>query len=121
MHQQQSAFENIEEKGRSACNEQFLLFPQCFPKSDNCIPICTYFYIISSFAAEFQEPQSGREGFKVICHILHSHSDKPHLLMSRSSVKVKYKGKTFKTGICIGIDVIQIHRVCTDPFYIFNM
>ena len=32
------------------------------PQSDNCIPIYTYFYIISSFAAEFEEPKIGISG-----------------------------------------------------------
>ena len=31
-------------------------------QSDNCIPICTYFYIISSFAAEIEEPKTGISG-----------------------------------------------------------
>ena len=30
MHQQQTAFENIDGKGEIACNEQFLLFTKCF-------------------------------------------------------------------------------------------
>ena len=30
MHQRQTAFENIVGKEEIACNEQFLLFPQCF-------------------------------------------------------------------------------------------
>ena len=44
MHQQQTAFENIVGKEEIACNEQFLLFPQCFlPNQQNGIPICQYF------------------------------------------------------------------------------
>ena len=30
MHQQQTAFENTVGNKEIACNEQFLLFPQCF-------------------------------------------------------------------------------------------
>ena len=30
MHQQQTAFENIVGKGEIACNEQILIFQQCF-------------------------------------------------------------------------------------------
>ena len=63
MHQQQTAFENIIGKGEIAHNKQFLLFPQCFStQSDNCIPICSYFYIISLFAAEFEAPKIGISG-----------------------------------------------------------
>ena len=43
-------------------------FPTVFStQSDNCIPFCSYFYIISLFAAELEEPKiciSGK-GLKV--------------------------------------------------------
>ena len=63
MHQQQSALENIVEKGEIARNEQFLLFPQCFPLNQMTIsPFVHIFYIISSFAAVFVEPKIGISG-----------------------------------------------------------
>ena len=61
MHQQQTAFENIVGKEEFACNEQFLLFPQCFStQSENCFPLCQYFDIISLYAAELEEPKLKR-------------------------------------------------------------
>ena len=58
MHQQQTAFENIVDKGEIAHNEQFLLFPKCFLLNQiNCITICPYFDIISLFAAGFEKPK----------------------------------------------------------------
>ena len=63
MHQQQTAFENIVGKGEIACNEQFLLFPQCFLL--NLIiksPFVFTFDIISLFAAKLEEPKIGISG-----------------------------------------------------------
>ena len=63
MHQQQTAFENIVGKGEIARNEQFLLFPQCFLLSQTTVsPFVHIFYIISLFAAEFEEPKIGISG-----------------------------------------------------------
>ena len=63
MHQQQTAFENIVGKGEIARNKQFLLFPQCFLLNKIIlylfINIC---YIISSFAAELEQPKIGVSG-----------------------------------------------------------
>ena len=58
MHQQQTAFENIVEKGEIAHNEQFLLFPQCFLFKQIIVsPFVHIFDIISKFAAELEEPK----------------------------------------------------------------
>ena len=57
MHQLQIAFENIVGKGEIACNEQFLLFPQCFLLNQIIVtPFVHIFDVISLFAAEFEEP-----------------------------------------------------------------
>ena len=57
-HQQQTAFENIMEKEEIALNEQFLLFPQCFLLNLIVVsPFVHIFDIISSFAAELEEPK----------------------------------------------------------------
>ena len=51
MHQQQKAFENIVGK-EIACDEQFLLFPQCFLLDLKIVsPIVNIFDIISLFDA----------------------------------------------------------------------
>ena len=58
MHHQKTAFENIVGKGEIACNEQFLLFRQCFlPNQIIISPFVHIFDIISLFAAEFEEPK----------------------------------------------------------------
>ena len=58
MHQQQTAFENIVGKEEIARNEQFLLFPQCvLPNQKMAFPFVNIFDIISSFAAELEEPK----------------------------------------------------------------
>ena len=58
MHQQQTAFENIVEKGEIACNEEFLLFPQCYLLNQIIVsPFACIFNIISFFAAELEEPK----------------------------------------------------------------
>ena len=60
MHQQQTAFENIVGKEEIACNEQFLLFPQCFLLSHKIVsPFVNMFDIISLFAAELEDPKIG--------------------------------------------------------------
>ena len=60
MHQQQIAFENIVGKGEIACNEQFLLFPQCFLLNQITeSPFGDIFDIISLFAAELEKPKIG--------------------------------------------------------------
>ena len=63
-HQQQTAFENTVGKEEIACNEQFLLFPQCFDCFlhiivSSCVQI---FDIIPLFAAELEEPKIGISG-----------------------------------------------------------
>ena len=56
MHQEQTALENIVGKGEIACNEQFLLFPQCFLLYQISVsPFVHIFDIISLFAIELQE------------------------------------------------------------------
>ena len=63
MHQQQTAFENIVGEGEIACNEQFLLFPQCFLLNQIIVsPFVHIFNIISLFAAEFEESKIGISG-----------------------------------------------------------
>ena len=60
MHQQQTAFENIEGKEKIAQNEQFLLFPQCFLLNQKIeSPFVNIYYIISLFAAELEELKIG--------------------------------------------------------------
>ena len=59
-HQQQTAFETIVGKGENARNEQFFLFAQCFLL--NWIIVSSFvhiFDIISLFAAELEEPNTG--------------------------------------------------------------
>ena len=63
MHQQQTAFENIVGKEEITCNEQFLLFPQCFLLNQKIVsPFVNIFDIISLFAAELEEPKIGISG-----------------------------------------------------------
>ena len=63
MHQQQTVFENIVGKGEIARNEQFLLFPQCYPLNQIIVsPFIHSFDIISLFAAELEEPKIGISG-----------------------------------------------------------
>ena len=60
MYQQQAAFENIVGKGEIACNEQFLLFPQCFLLNQIIVsPFVHIFDIISLLAVELKEPKIG--------------------------------------------------------------
>ena len=60
MHQQQTAFENIEGKEEIAHNEQFLLFPQCFLLYQKIVStFVNIFDIVSLFAAELEEPKIG--------------------------------------------------------------
>ena len=57
-HQQQTVFENIVGKEEIARNEQFLLFPQCFPLNQIIVSSSVYIFdIISLFAAELEEPK----------------------------------------------------------------
>ena len=60
-HQQQTNFDNIEGKGEIACNEQFLLFPQCFLLNQILVSpvVHFFFYIISLYADELEEPKIG--------------------------------------------------------------
>ena len=63
MYEQQTPFENIAGKGEIACNEQFLLFPQCFLLNKIIVsPFAHTFDIISLFAAVFEEPKIGISG-----------------------------------------------------------
>ena len=60
MHQQQTAFENIEVKEEIAFDEQFLIFTQCFLLNQIIIsPYVHVFDIISLFAAVLVEPKIG--------------------------------------------------------------
>ena len=63
MHQHQTSFENIVGKGEIACNEQFLLFPQCFQLNQITVsPFVHIFDIISLFAVELEESKTGISG-----------------------------------------------------------
>ena len=63
MHQQQTTFENIVGKEEIDCNEQFLLFPQCFLLNQKIVfSFVNIFDIISFFAAEMEEPRIGISG-----------------------------------------------------------
>ena len=63
MHQQHTAFKNIAVKGEIACNEQFLIFPQCFlPNQIIESPLVHIVDILSFFAAELEEPKVGVSG-----------------------------------------------------------
>ena len=63
MHQQQRDFENIVGKGEIACNEQFLLFPQCFLLNQMIVsPFVHISDLLSLFAAELEEPKIGIPG-----------------------------------------------------------
>ena len=58
MHHQQTVFENIVGKEEIACNEQFLLFPQCFLLNEIIVsPFVQIFDIISFLASELEEPK----------------------------------------------------------------
>ena len=62
-HQQQTAYENIVGKEKIACNEQFLLFPQCFLLDQKIVsPFVNTSDIISLFADELEEPKIGIRG-----------------------------------------------------------
>ena len=62
-YQQQTAFENIVEKGEIARNEQFLLFPQCFLLNQIIVSQFVHIFdIISLFAAKLEEPKIGISG-----------------------------------------------------------
>ena len=60
-------FENIVGKGEIAHNEQFLLIPQCFllnPMIES--PVIHNFDIMSLFAAEFEDLETGISGKRLI-------------------------------------------------------
>ena len=60
MHQQQTAFENIVGKEEVACNEQFLLLPQCFSLNQIIVNLFVLIFdIIPLFAAEFEKSKIG--------------------------------------------------------------
>ena len=63
MHQQQTDFENIVGKEEIACNEQFLLFLQCFLLNQIIEPSFVYIFdILSLSAADFEKPKIGISG-----------------------------------------------------------
>ena len=76
MHQQQTAFENIAEKGEIACNEQFLLLPQCFlPNQIIVSPFVHNYDIVSFFGAEFEKPEIVISGEELNASYMHTLSD----------------------------------------------
>ena len=55
-------------KGEIACNEQFLLFPQCFLLNQIIVSrVIHIFDIIFLFAAELEEPKIGISGKGLRC------------------------------------------------------
>ena len=63
MHQQQTASENIVGNGEIACDEQFLIFPQCFLINQVIVfPFVHIFDIVFLFAAELGKPKIGISG-----------------------------------------------------------
>ena len=77
MHQQQTVFGNIVGNGEIACNEQFLLFPQCFLLNQIIVsPFLHIFDIISLFAAEMEEPKIIISGKGLtLCHAIQLFND----------------------------------------------
>ena len=78
MHQQQTAFKNIEGKGDIASYQQFLLFPQCFLLNQIIVsPFVHIFDIISLFAPKFEEPNTGvsDKGLNMINNEYTSHNN----------------------------------------------
>ena len=74
MHQQQTAFENIVGKEEIACNEQFLLFPQCFLLNQIIVPhlsivLTSYFYLVLNW----KSPKIGISSKE----LMHSHTMTP--------------------------------------------
>ena len=60
MHHHHTAFENTVGKGKISRNEQFLLFPQCFLLNQIIVSSFVHIFdIISSFAAELEDPKIG--------------------------------------------------------------
>ena len=57
-------------KGEIACNEQFLLFPQCFLLNRLTVsPFVHIFDIIPLFAAELEDPKIGISGKGLIVKV----------------------------------------------------
>ena len=62
-HKQETTFGNIAGKEEIACNEQFLLFPQCFLLNQIIVsPFVHIFDIIPFFAVKLEEPNIGVSG-----------------------------------------------------------
>ena len=62
-HQQQTALEKIVGKEKIACNEQFLLYRQCFLLNQIIVsPFVHIFDIKSLLTAELEEPKIGIRG-----------------------------------------------------------
>ena len=81
MYQEQTAFENIMEKGEIARNRQFLLFPQCFLPNQIIVSLFVHIFdIVSLFAVEFEKPKTGISGkglndrVKQSCNLTLSHT-----------------------------------------------
>ena len=55
-HQQQTAFKNIVGKEEIACDEQFLLFPQCILLNQKIVSPFVNIYDISFYTAALEEP-----------------------------------------------------------------
>ena len=88
LHQKQTAFEKIVEKGEIACNEQFLLFPQCFLLSQKIVsPFVHIFEITSLFAAE------ELKGLKYFNPLPHNHNFSCHTLLKKPPENIVGKGE----------------------------
>ena len=80
------SFENIVGKGEIACDEQFLLFPQCFLLKQKLVsPTVLIFDIISLFTAELEEPNIGILGKG----LRDSFTKYMYCLLSRQKLKIK--------------------------------
>ena len=68
MHQQQTFFENIVDKGEIAGNKQLLLFSQCFLVNQIIVSPFVDIFDISLFAAKLEEPKIGISGKGLILY-----------------------------------------------------
>ena len=98
-------------KREIACNEQFLLFPQCFQLNQITVsPFDHFFDIISFFATELEEPTRG-PWWPWIAHLSHF----PHKMNSTFSFTIvptcdPRAGASFDPRGIILIELIKVHK-----------
>ena len=115
MHQEQTAFENIVEKGEIACNEQFLLIPQCFlPYQISVSPFVHISDTISLFAVELEESRNGISGKGLSKYECNTTSDWLVVLHSNAA---KYR-KIWRTRLrsfwrMVGENGPRLHVLCS--------